>query len=152
MASTAAGVAVGSTVGHGLSSMLFGGGSSQAAAPVAEPVQQTFEERRMGGSCDIQAKGEIASALSDPTNWQAECTPSRLHPMPQRHTERHISVRLLPRYVSIGWTTESFSTRRTAVFADSLLLLEIQAQAVPGCRRSLLKRMSLDICRMPRVG
>jgi hypothetical protein len=58
MASTAAGVAVGSTVGHGLSSMLFGGGSSQAA-PVAEPQQQSFEERRMGGSCDIQAKGEF---------------------------------------------------------------------------------------------
>lgn len=56
MASTAAGVAVGSTVGHGLSSMLFGGGS-QAAAPVAEPTQQTYEERRMGGTCEIQAKG-----------------------------------------------------------------------------------------------
>lgn len=62
MASTAAGVAVGSTVGHGLSSMLFGGGSSQAA-PVAEPQQQSFEERRMGGSCDIQAKGTLSSFL-----------------------------------------------------------------------------------------
>ncbi|KAF7325764.1 Chch domain protein [Mycena kentingensis (nom. inval.)] len=36
MASTAASVAVGSTIGHGLSNMLFGG---QAAAPVAEQTQ-----------------------------------------------------------------------------------------------------------------
>lgn len=68
MASTAAGVAVGSTMGHGLSSMLFGGGSQ--AAPAAEPQQQSFEERRMGGSCDIQAKGGSfdcpARAFADP--------------------------------------------------------------------------------------
>lgn len=42
--------------------MLFGGGSSQAA-PVAEPQQQSFEERRMGGSCDIQAKGKFFCVL-----------------------------------------------------------------------------------------
>jgi hypothetical protein len=59
IASTAAGVAVGSTMGHGLSNMLFGGGS--AAVP-AEPVQdQSFEQRRMGGSCEIQAKGKVLS-------------------------------------------------------------------------------------------
>lgn len=62
VASTAAGVAVGSTVGHGLSSMLFGGGGGQQVAPAAEPQQQSFEERRMGGSCEIQAKG--TSSLS----------------------------------------------------------------------------------------
>lgn len=62
MASTAAGVAVGSTVGHGLSSMLFGGGggSSQAveAAPAAPVEQQSFQQARMGGACELQAKGE----------------------------------------------------------------------------------------------
>ncbi|KAG8928100.1 hypothetical protein FRC02_007368 [Tulasnella sp. 418] len=55
MAATAGSVAVGSTIGHGLSSMLFGGRSNEAAtAPPPEPVshqQQTF-----GGSCDFQAK------------------------------------------------------------------------------------------------
>ena len=63
MASTAAGVAVGSTVGHGLSSMLFGGGggSSQAveAAPAAPVEQQSFQQARMGGACELQAKGEL---------------------------------------------------------------------------------------------
>ncbi|EGG13064.1 uncharacterized protein MELLADRAFT_70465 [Melampsora larici-populina 98AG31] len=57
MASTAAGVAVGHTVGHGLSNMLFGGSSSKEETPAPAPVQQqTFEERRMGGQCDIPAK------------------------------------------------------------------------------------------------
>lgn len=60
MASTAAGVAVGSTMGHGLSSMLFGGGAAQQA-PAAPVEQQSFEERKMGGSCEIQAKGECVS-------------------------------------------------------------------------------------------
>lgn len=55
MASTAAGVAVGSTVGHGLSSMLFGGKTEASPAPVE---QQSFEDRRMGGTCEIQAKGK----------------------------------------------------------------------------------------------
>ncbi|KAH9813161.1 hypothetical protein DFH28DRAFT_1129141 [Melampsora americana] len=61
MASTAAGVAVGHTVGHGLSNMLFGGGggsSSKEETSATAPVQQhqSFEERRMGGQCDIPAK------------------------------------------------------------------------------------------------
>ncbi|ORY92899.1 hypothetical protein BCR35DRAFT_274046 [Leucosporidium creatinivorum] len=72
MASTAAGVAVGSTVGHGLSNMLFGGGSSTQAAPVAEPQQQSFEERRMGGSCDIQAK-DFTSCLNATSGDMTAC-------------------------------------------------------------------------------
>ncbi|SGY45073.1 BQ5605_C001g00242 [Microbotryum silenes-dioicae] len=55
IASTAAGVGMGSVIGHGVSNMLFGGRSSEAA-PVAEPQQQSYEERRMGGSCEIPAK------------------------------------------------------------------------------------------------
>jgi coiled-coil-helix-coiled-coil-helix domain-containing protein 2 len=57
MAATAGSVAVGSTIGHGLSSMLFGG-SSHAPAPVeqaAVPVApQSFQQ---GVSCDVQARG-----------------------------------------------------------------------------------------------
>ncbi|KAF8965055.1 hypothetical protein BDZ97DRAFT_1918498 [Flammula alnicola] len=54
MAATAGSVAVGSTIGHGLSSMLFGGGSA-AAAPEAQapPVQQ---QQSGGISCEVQAK------------------------------------------------------------------------------------------------
>ena len=57
MAATAGGVAVGSTIGHGLSNMLFGGSSSHAPAPVeqAAPVQQQAYQR--GPSCEVQAKG-----------------------------------------------------------------------------------------------
>jgi hypothetical protein len=59
MAATAGSVAIGSTIGHGLSSMLFGG-SNQAAAPAQEapatapPVQQ----QSSGINCEGQAKGE----------------------------------------------------------------------------------------------
>lgn len=59
MAATAGSVAVGSTIGHGLSSMLFGG-SSHAPAPVAEaapPTQNTFQGQ--GVSCDVQARGNV---------------------------------------------------------------------------------------------
>lgn len=57
MAATAGSVAVGSTIGHGLSSMLFGGGGNQAA-PVQEqaPVQAQRSEFA-GASCEGQAKG-----------------------------------------------------------------------------------------------
>ncbi|GBE83881.1 Mitochondrial intermembrane space cysteine motif-containing protein [Sparassis crispa] len=58
MAATAGSVAVGSTVGHGISHMLFGG-SSSAPAPVeaqAPPVQQQQSYQSQGISCDVQAK------------------------------------------------------------------------------------------------
>merc|ERR1711973_702723 len=38
MAATAGGVAIGSVVGHGLTSAIFGGGSSGQAAPAAAPA------------------------------------------------------------------------------------------------------------------
>ncbi|KAG9095670.1 hypothetical protein FRC06_009545 [Ceratobasidium sp. 370] len=60
MAATAGSVAVGSTLGHGLSNMLFGGRSE--APPPAEyqqPVQQQqqYQPQNSGLSCDFQAKG-----------------------------------------------------------------------------------------------
>lgn len=65
IAQTAAGVALGSTMGHGLSSMLFGGSSSAATeAPAAAPQSSFESERRSGASCEIQSKGEqLFSAL-----------------------------------------------------------------------------------------
>ncbi|OSX60886.1 hypothetical protein POSPLADRAFT_1146211, partial [Postia placenta MAD-698-R-SB12] len=59
MAATAGSVAVGSTIGHGLSSMLFGGSSSAAPAPEAQaqPVQQqAYQSQSQGISCEVQAK------------------------------------------------------------------------------------------------
>ncbi|KAI0631234.1 hypothetical protein C8Q77DRAFT_1132192 [Trametes polyzona] len=55
MAATAGSVAVGSTIGHGISNMLFGGSSSTPAAPEAPaaPVQQ---QHAQGLSCEVQAK------------------------------------------------------------------------------------------------
>lgn len=63
MAATAGSVAVGSTIGHGLSNMLFGGRSEPAPAPEAQPPtyqatpvqQQSYQTQ--GISCDVQAKG-----------------------------------------------------------------------------------------------
>ncbi|KAF4618908.1 hypothetical protein D9613_010114 [Agrocybe pediades] len=54
MAATAGSVAVGSTIGHGLSSMLFGGSSSASEAPTA-PVQQQ-QQQQSSISCEVQAK------------------------------------------------------------------------------------------------
>ncbi|KAG7094674.1 hypothetical protein E1B28_005494 [Marasmius oreades] len=59
MAATAGSVAVGSTIGHGISSMLFGGGGgssapveqAQAASAPASTVQQSS-----GINCELQAK------------------------------------------------------------------------------------------------
>jgi len=54
MAATAGSVAVGSTIGHGLSNMLFGGRSEAAAAPeAAAPAQQ---QAYGAATCDFQAK------------------------------------------------------------------------------------------------
>lgn len=75
MASTAAGVAVGSTVGHGLSGMLFGGGSAAAApaeVPQAPVQQQSFDERRMGGACEMPAK-EFTQCLNATGNDMSAC-------------------------------------------------------------------------------
>lgn len=57
MAATAGSVAVGSTIGHGLSNMIFGGGG-HAPAPVAEaaPPAQA-QQMSYARSCDFQAKG-----------------------------------------------------------------------------------------------
>jgi len=69
MAATAGSVAVGSTIGHGISSMLFGGGGSAAAAEAqAPPVQQQQYQSNM--SCEVQAKGmrSTASLCSSLTN------------------------------------------------------------------------------------
>ena len=56
MAATAGSVAVGSTIGHGISSMLFGGRSEPAPAEEqqqAAPQQNTFS---FASSCEVQAK------------------------------------------------------------------------------------------------
>ena len=59
MAATAGSVAVGSTIGHGLSHMLFGGGGG-SSQPVEQgaPVQQQQQSFQQSGiSCETQAKG-----------------------------------------------------------------------------------------------
>jgi hypothetical protein len=57
MAATAGSVAVGSTIGHGLSSMLFGGSSSTPAAAEAPVAQASQYTANAPMSCDVQAKG-----------------------------------------------------------------------------------------------
>ena len=74
MAATAGSVAVGSTIGHGLSSMLFGGGSREASAPVPEayPVQNQTQQSFSGASCELQAKGKSqpkSFRSNTRTNW-----------------------------------------------------------------------------------
>ena len=54
MAATAGSVAIGSTIGHGLSNMIFGAGRD----PQQVPVQHQQDQSQNGLSCDIQAKGD----------------------------------------------------------------------------------------------
>ena len=54
MAATAGSVAVGSTIGHGISHMLFGGSSAAPAEPAAPPVQQ--QSFQSAPACEAQAK------------------------------------------------------------------------------------------------
>ncbi|EJD51274.1 hypothetical protein AURDEDRAFT_149894 [Auricularia subglabra TFB-10046 SS5] len=72
MAATAGSVAVGSTIGHGISNMLFGG-RSDAAAP-AEPVQQQ-QMQQVNAACDFQVK-EFTKCLEtndvNGCNWYLE--------------------------------------------------------------------------------
>ncbi|CCC71460.1 hypothetical protein NCAS_0H01500 [Naumovozyma castellii] len=61
MASTAAGVAVGSTVGHAVSGLLFGGGSAPAEQPVQQQAMDPYASQRTldqepAQSCDGAAK------------------------------------------------------------------------------------------------
>ena len=73
MAATAGSVAVGSTIGHGLSNMLFGSSNSTPAAPEAPaaPVQQQqYQQRQRRSGVQQQQKrwqsteGEAAAAAS----------------------------------------------------------------------------------------
>jgi len=55
MAATAGSVAIGSTIGHGLSSMLFGGSSSAQEAQAPPPTAQQAQQQS-SLSCEVQAK------------------------------------------------------------------------------------------------
>jgi len=62
MAATAGSIAVGSTIGHGISHMLFGGSNEAAAPAQSAPVQQQ-QQYQSGVSCEVQAKGIVSSWL-----------------------------------------------------------------------------------------
>jgi len=53
MAATAGSVAIGSTIGHGISSMLFGGGGASEAPA---PAQSAPAQQQQSISCEVQAK------------------------------------------------------------------------------------------------
>ncbi|KIJ49391.1 hypothetical protein M422DRAFT_246481 [Sphaerobolus stellatus SS14] len=75
MAATAGSVAAGSVIGHGVSSLLFGGSSStpaeQAPAAAAQPTQQA-----PASACEVQAKdfARCVESVSDVQgcNWYLE--------------------------------------------------------------------------------
>lgn len=55
MATTAGGVAMGSVMANGISSMLFGGRSNEAA-PVEQQQGGSYQQQPAATSCEIQAK------------------------------------------------------------------------------------------------
>jgi hypothetical protein len=60
MAATASSVAVGSTIGHGISNMLFGGGSAAAETAPDPALAQGQQSQMQGASCEGQAKGMLS--------------------------------------------------------------------------------------------
>lgn len=55
-ASTMGGAVAGSVVGHGISNMLFGGRTQQAAEVPPPPAEYANQAREVTGNCDIPAK------------------------------------------------------------------------------------------------
>ena len=79
MAATAGSVAVGSTIGHGISNMLFGGRSEPAPAQEAQPpVQQQQSYYGATRNCDFQAKGMDFSPFSRSSTTDDGCM-GRIH-------------------------------------------------------------------------
>jgi coiled-coil-helix-coiled-coil-helix domain-containing protein 2 len=56
MAATAGSVAVGSTIGHGISSMLFGGRSESAPVEQSHPAASQQNTSSFAPNCEVQAK------------------------------------------------------------------------------------------------
>ena len=57
MAATAGGVAAGSVIGHGISSLLFGSGSDVQQVEAQAPVQQQQQKSEFTSNCERLAKG-----------------------------------------------------------------------------------------------
>jgi hypothetical protein len=65
MAATAGSVAVGSTIGHGISNMLFGGGSAAAETAPDPALSQGQQSQMQAASCEGQAKGMLSFSIFD---------------------------------------------------------------------------------------
>lgn len=59
MAATAGSVAIGSTIGHGISSMLFGSSGAESQAPPQQAQQSQYAQQ--GLNCDAIAKGILST-------------------------------------------------------------------------------------------
>ena len=73
MAATAGSIAVGSTIGHGISSMLFGGSSP------APESQASTSSTQQAGRCDAQAKGISSTRQISIHHLTHPIFPERLH-------------------------------------------------------------------------
>lgn len=83
MAATAGSVAVGSTIGHGLSNMLFGGRSEAAPEPVAQ-AQPVAQQNAQAMSCDVQAKRQFSLKLEFCQIGLTGYFHLRVYPMPRK--------------------------------------------------------------------
>lgn len=77
MAATAGSVAVGSTIGHGISSMLFGGGGGNPDPPAQQQTQQQTQQHNI--SCEVQAKSIMSMCQISIHHLTHPVFPERLH-------------------------------------------------------------------------
>lgn len=124
MAATAGSVAVGSTIGHGLSSMLFGGSSSAAPAePVAQAAPappQTYQTQ--GISCEVQARGELPNHRDKPFSDL----------LPSADFTKCLEKADLP---SCTWYLEQL---KAVSDFGRFTIFSLTSSSVPGCSCSLL--------------
>lgn len=96
---TAAGVGMGSVIGHGVSNALFGGSGSRAVEQAPEQPQSSFQQEQQPAQCSIQAKGrsDLPPSKSESSQLTWRSILYRLHPVPQRNQQRRLVLPVLSR-------------------------------------------------------
>ena len=106
---------MGSVMANGISSMLFGGRSNEAA-PVEQQQGGSYQQQAAATSCEIQAKGTYSPPSFEVREGRlTNCGWFRLYSMSTSYLFRHVRLRILPR------STQGLSTSCRSLLVISIL-------------------------------